>query len=268
MNYPCKDNLIELAEMAKDAEFLMSDFDKDGDLDTFCNMFVNDFAKGMGCEDFQGLMANQIVGLLENSPEEWTPLDQDWERAQFWSNQGYLIVYGAKAKGHGHVCVGVPGELTYSKNWGCKVPSVANVGSKNFTEKPLSFAWGADKKSTVKAWAWKGPKKEEKMPETKPLTENVGLNLPPLQPVTMAGLKEGKSTTEFKIAWGSFLLGVGQVVLGVAAKLVPVLAPLASAGLIDSGSEMALGALGIYGGARVVSKAVSDAAVAYQTRKK
>jgi hypothetical protein len=257
--YPDKENLEQLSQLALDADF------KARNGLTFCNFFVRDVALGFGCEDFQGLMANEIVGLLENSPGEWTPLGQEWATAQEWANQGYLVVYGAKAKGHGHVCIGVPGELKHSSSWKCKVPSVANVGKTNFTEKPLSYAWGADKKATVKAWAWKGPQpvKEILHVEQKPIVENVALNVPAIP----AGAKEGKSTTEFKIAWGSFLLGVGQVALGVAAKLVPFLAPLAAIDLVGQGSEMALGALGIYGGARVLSKGIADATQAIQKRK-
>jgi hypothetical protein len=264
--YPCKENLIELAELAKSKDFVSRDVTGDGNKETFCNFFVSDVAKGMGFDELQGMLANEMIDHIATHPE-FICLDQEWLAAQTWADQGYLVIYGSKAKGHGHVCIGIPGRLTKSPKWKENLPSVANVGKSNFIGKHLGWAWSPEAGKNVKCWVWKGPK-EEKMPVAEPkLTENLALNVPPI-PLPTAGAKEGKSTTEFKIAWGSFLLGVGQIALGVASKLVPFLAPLAAVDLIGQGSEMAIGALGLYGGARVLSKGIADVTQAVAAKKK
>jgi hypothetical protein len=117
---------------------------------TYCNFFVNDVAKHVGCNDFfdpitnDPLMADDIVRLME-ALDTWQeirvaglPPDHmqiGLQSVQMWANQGYLTIAGqsgvALGSGHGHVCVIRPGILATSGKWG-RVPVVANVGREMF----------------------------------------------------------------------------------------------------------------------------------------
>lgn len=101
---------------------------------TFCNQGVAYVANAMGCKDFEGKNADEIVAFLAASGE-WSPVPL--EQAQEMANQGSLLVAGLDSKTlgqtHGHVCVIRPGRAVYSGKWTTNVcPRVLNIGSENF----------------------------------------------------------------------------------------------------------------------------------------
>lgn len=100
------------------------------------------------------------------------------------------------------------------------------------------------------------PSKEIAMDTPKLAGDKPALDIPPI-PVA-AGAKPGAQSSEFKIAWHVLIGGGALVALGVVANVIPALGPLASLGLIEKGSELVVSSLGIYGGARVLSKGIAD----------
>ena len=100
---------------------------------TFCNISVSVISATMGCKDFYGKTADEIVAFLETS--------QDWEevdiaKAQDMANQGSLLIAGLDSKGldqaHGHVVVIRPGKPCYSGKYGGLAPRCINIGAENF----------------------------------------------------------------------------------------------------------------------------------------
>jgi hypothetical protein len=114
---------------------------------THCNSFVAEVCESYGYKGLNGLLANEIIELVSQSPN-WslTPLD----RCQELANTGTLIVAGLKADPHGHVNVICPGKPKNSGRWGT-VPSVANVGKENFIGKGINWAFG----DMPQCWAWR-----------------------------------------------------------------------------------------------------------------
>ena len=99
---------------------------------TFCNLGVTAIAVAMGCNDFYGKTADEIITFVETS-KNWSPIA--FEAAQDTANNGSLVVAGLDSKvlgqAHGHVCVIRPGKVCYSGKWG-KTPRVMNIGAENF----------------------------------------------------------------------------------------------------------------------------------------
>ena len=107
---------------------------------TKCNLFVADFANTVfDCSTFDGLLANQIVldalklqntfKPLYDRTKNLTDRTAAFQNAQSYANTGYLIVYGwYNNAGHGHVMVGVPGQLQHGWS-GNEVPTVAQAGT-------------------------------------------------------------------------------------------------------------------------------------------
>lgn len=104
---------------------------------THCNSYVNDVCQGYGCKDFDGLMANQMIDLMDTSPS-WSKVAM--EQCQSLANAGSLVVAGLKADPHGHVNVICPGKEKTSGRWG-NVPSCANVGKDIFIGKGINWAF-------------------------------------------------------------------------------------------------------------------------------
>lgn len=101
---------------------------------TFCNMGVTAIANAMGCKDFDGKTADEIVAFLA-SDSDWSPVPL--EKAQELANQGSLLVAGLDSKtlgqAHGHVVVLRPGKPVYSGKWSTNLcPRVLNIGAENF----------------------------------------------------------------------------------------------------------------------------------------
>lgn len=128
---------------------------------TFCNLAVTAVAVSMGCNDFYGKTADQILEVVENS-QNWS--DVPFEKAQEMANQGSLLIAGLSSKDlgqdHGHVCVIRPGKICYSGKWG-QTPRVLNVGRENFlarakkgplTNQPAGLNEAFVDKPTI--WVW------------------------------------------------------------------------------------------------------------------
>lgn len=115
---------------------------------TFCNIFVDSVAQEMGCHDFMGKMANEMIDVMSRSVN-WTlcPI----EDAQSRANLGSLLIATEEAQPHGHVCVIVPGIKVRSIHWSMAVPLCANVGKDVFIGKGLSFAF----REVPKIWLWR-----------------------------------------------------------------------------------------------------------------
>lgn len=101
---------------------------------TFCNQGVNYVAETMGCKDFEGKNADEIVAFLSSS-QDWSLVPM--ERAQELANQGSFLISGlsseALGQSHGHVAVIRPGKPVYSGKWNTsQCPRVLNIGVENF----------------------------------------------------------------------------------------------------------------------------------------
>ena len=79
-----------------------------------CSGFVRTVASDCGVLLFGD--ANEIVEQLQNSPisSAWDLIPDGATAAQY-ASRGYLVIGGAKAKGHGHVVVIVKGPLARGK---------------------------------------------------------------------------------------------------------------------------------------------------------
>ena len=117
---------------------------------TFCNCFVAEVARVVGCKDFIDpisllpLMADDMIKVMAGS-EDWQEFTVDITKPvdmamalssiQMWANKGYFTVAGATSttlqSDHGHVNVIRPGNMVSSGKWG-QVPVCANVGKENF----------------------------------------------------------------------------------------------------------------------------------------
>lgn len=117
---------------------------------TWCNYFVAEVAKEVGCNDFfdpvtqHPMMADDIIRVMDGS-DSWQEirvagLDPGQmaialKAVQMWANQGYFTIAAASSaslgSAHAHVCVVRPGQMKTSGKWGA-VPSVANCGKEQF----------------------------------------------------------------------------------------------------------------------------------------
>lgn len=104
-------------------------------------------------EDY--VSANEIAN---RAAEKWgfigTGAQQsNLNQAQDYANNGRPVIAVRAAHGHGHVCLILPGELTASGTWGMDVPNSASFCLDSiagcYIGRPLSYAFGPDKKSTV-----------------------------------------------------------------------------------------------------------------------
>ncbi len=129
---------------------------------TFCNQGVNYVAEAMGCKDFAGKNADEIVSFISAS-DNWSLVPI--EKAQELANQGSLLISGLDSKSlgqsHGHVVVIRPGKAVYSGKWGL-APRVLNIGSENFLARakkgPLtnqSAGLNESFQPLPKIWAWR-----------------------------------------------------------------------------------------------------------------
>lgn len=114
---------------------------------THCNQFVNEVCQGMGYKNFDGLLANDMIDLLEKDPT-WSKIDMN--QCQTLANTGSLVLAGLKADPHGHIVVICPGKEKTSGRWGL-VPSVANVGKDNFIGKGVNWSFS----DPPMFWAWR-----------------------------------------------------------------------------------------------------------------
>ncbi len=110
---------------------------------TYCNLAVNYVCQQLGYLTLRAgrprriMLANEMIKAFRDRPE-WAEV---WATAaQKCADDGKLVVAGRMGDPHGHVAVVYPGGgLVYSGNWQEKVPTIANVGSKNFIK---GCSWG------------------------------------------------------------------------------------------------------------------------------
>lgn len=118
-----------------------------GNNTTHCNQFVAEVSRYCGFKGLEGLSTNEIVDLVSKH-DQWSEVAMD--KAQDLANEGTLIIAGLKGSPHGHVNVICPGKMKTSGRW-IKVPSVANVGTKNFIGTGLNWAFS----DLPKLWAYR-----------------------------------------------------------------------------------------------------------------
>jgi hypothetical protein len=99
---------------------------------TFCNLATTAVASAMGCSDFYGKTADEMIALMQAN-SDWSEVP--FEKVQDMANQGSLLIAGLDSKAlnqtHGHVTVIRPGKACYSGKWGL-TPRCLNVGAENF----------------------------------------------------------------------------------------------------------------------------------------
>ncbi len=96
---------------------------------TFCNEGLQHVARAVGCEDLNGLMADQELVRVSLLPD-WR--EDTWARAVAHAQAGGLAFIGwNNPNGHGHVASVAPRPMQVSPSWGVPVPVLANVGEKN-----------------------------------------------------------------------------------------------------------------------------------------
>lgn len=127
---------------------------------TFCNFFLREVCSWFGWKNFESPnrdQAGEITMYMRNHPETWEKLSSH-EEARDHACQGRLVVAGyvypqpenvkpGDWHASGHVCVVAPvNKLGYSPSWKQNVCYVANVGSKNFYNRKMSYAYKASQK--------------------------------------------------------------------------------------------------------------------------
>ena len=104
---------------------------------TYCNLAAEEIAISLGCNDFHGRLANDMIYIMQTSPD-WSEVPM--EKAQELANQGSLVFATHHKEPHGHICVIRPGLMKTSGRWG-QVPSVMNIGRENFINKSINWAF-------------------------------------------------------------------------------------------------------------------------------
>lgn len=113
------------------------DFHPNPDGSTHCNEAVNAVCQAFGYKGLAGMMADQIVELIEAESQLFNGLWSEvaMDKAQDMANQGSLLVAGLDSKAlsqsHGHVVVIRPGKAVFSGKWG-QCPRVLNIGAHDF----------------------------------------------------------------------------------------------------------------------------------------
>lgn len=139
-----------------------NDYKPNPDGSTHCNQAVCSVADAMGCHDFPGKTADEIVAFLTMS-QNWSLVPM--EKAQDMANQGSLLVAGLDAKTldstHGHVVVIRPGRVCQSGKWGA-TPRCVNIGKNDFLARaqtgPLSMMPVGINDAFIplpKIWVWR-----------------------------------------------------------------------------------------------------------------
>lgn len=108
------------------------------DGETFCNMAVQDVARSMGCKELDGRMANEIYEYI-SAAKTWSTIPM--VDAQLLANGGSFVLAAQRGDHHGHVCVVRPGTAKWSAKWNCSVPSIMNVGQRNFISLGVNWAF-------------------------------------------------------------------------------------------------------------------------------
>lgn len=113
--------------------------DQYGDIvTTFCNMGAMRIAFAMGCEELQGLTADQQhSAMTANQSGKWTRLDRVSVTAHALHGGLAFAAMSSKQLGeaHGHIAAIYPATMQMSGSLGHEVPVVANVGVQDVAEK-------------------------------------------------------------------------------------------------------------------------------------
>jgi len=126
--------------------------DEEGTPTTFCNLFVNDVCKAYGYDGFNLMLANDIHRKLLVEASKADTL-HNWEHVyrQELVEKKYekkrsssLIIASLPARGHGHVCILLPGDLVRSGKWNCTIPKCANIGGSNFWDRGVNYAFKSE----------------------------------------------------------------------------------------------------------------------------
>ena len=113
--------------------------------------------KGKGDETY--MSANEIAVYVKS---HWhrigdAAVQANLCQAQAYANAGRPVIAVRPELDHGHVCLVLPGKLVHSRKWGLDVPNSASFRLDDirgcYIGKPLSWSFGADKKSTVGLYA-------------------------------------------------------------------------------------------------------------------
>ncbi|HEA21457.1 MAG TPA: hypothetical protein ENH87_11115 [Pricia antarctica] len=112
---------------------------------TYCNLFVSGICGFYKYDKFLGLLANDIIEVIEND-KEWDDsknpvLTKGMGKAQHFANQGCVVLAYSKGEEHGHVCIIRPGLMVYSNKWKMWVPKCVSIGKNNFTGKGINWAF-------------------------------------------------------------------------------------------------------------------------------
>jgi hypothetical protein len=126
-------NLDLLTRLQNEAMSLFeADLLPDGTWQTKCNFGLEYIANRLGCHDFDGRTATEIVlyasELRMASTSGW--ITGDWDGGVACAMKGGLAFLGITApKGqHGHVATIAPKPMRKSPSWGVLVPWLANIG--------------------------------------------------------------------------------------------------------------------------------------------
>jgi hypothetical protein len=98
---------------------------------TYCNIAVQTIAAQMGCDEFSGLMADEIYQVMAtNVSGKWKGVDAS--DAAIWALSNGLSIASLPSQrlgeSHGHVAVVYPVGQQYSPSFDADVPMLANVG--------------------------------------------------------------------------------------------------------------------------------------------
>ena len=77
----------------------------------------------------QPLLANDMIDIMESSPERFTKVSADIAVAR--AAQGVLVVACQCEQMHGHVAPVYPTQMAWSASWMKQVPVLSNVGQRN-----------------------------------------------------------------------------------------------------------------------------------------
>ena len=105
---------------------------------TFCNEYVMDVLKALGCPLDRYYSANDMIDLFESKYRKLDVIG-----ALTATREGGIVIAGMKHEGHGHVSVLIDHNPELSGTWGKYAPFLANVGQKNGVMK-ASFAFRSE----------------------------------------------------------------------------------------------------------------------------
>ena len=154
--------VIKQFQVETNPRYTPRDINKDGTQDTFCNIFLWDFSRAMGCEIPHWVLANGAVAAVGAGKELNANATVDWIRgygvisgwrkiteteAREAAGRGYpTVVLWQHHGGIGHVAVVWPSPGLND------VTLIAQAGSKNFEEQLLKKGFGRLSEPSLEFW--------------------------------------------------------------------------------------------------------------------